>query len=425
MAAITGKNLDSKLLPEPVHFMKYFLPDEIWCHIFSYLDDKSLRNVSVICKLWLGIIRGSEQLSGTVILKSIGLSELQARIATSQWIWERWPSMKTLKIPLKCFLPSTANPRILDMIKSIKFEQCQKLERVVLLNTNCLWTNFGILRELCFDPRDIPFNWSLGHVPFLHISKNVDLEALEEFVEKTKTIQSLSIEVGSNGFEDAILTNGFNPLFRIVSERLESFYIEVGNNYGIHENAKISEVALLTALGQNCPNLRNLLIKHYLPFKEKVDFGRGYHLKNSFSKVEQLHIPKLKYISVLINNSNNLKKLFVECVTLREFYNFDFQNLFRMLHELEKFYICIKIPLKKMKGQHDLKAIIDHSFPKKTEVIVVYNLPGNKYAVLTKLPFQTTQYDQNLTPKLKKTLPWSSTKKYSRSAMTECMNCMN
>ena len=328
MAAITGKNLDSKLLPEPVHFMKYFLPDEIWCHIFSYLDDKSLRNVSVICKLWLGIIRGSEQLSGTVILKSIGLSELQARIATSQWIWERWPSMKTLKIPLKCFLPSTANPRILDMIKSIKFEQCQKLERVVLLNTNCLWTNFGILRELCFDPRDIPFNWSLGHVPFLHISKNVDLEALEEFVEKTKTIQSLSIEVGSNGFEDAILTNGFNPLFRIVSERLESFYIEVGNNYGIHENAKISEVALLTALGQNCPNLRNLLIKHYLPFKEKVDFGRGYHLKNSFSKVEQLHIPKLKYISVLINNSNNLKKLIVECVTLREFYDFDFHNIF-------------------------------------------------------------------------------------------------
>ena len=214
-------------------------------------------------------------------------------------------------------------------------------------------------------------------------------------------------------------------MFRIVSERLESFYLEVGNNNGFHENAKVSEVALLTALGQNCPNLRNLLIKHYLPFKEKVDFGPGYHLKNSFSKVEQLHIPKLKYISVLMNNSNNLKKLIVECVTLREFYNFDFQNLFRMLHELEKFYICIKIPLNKMKGQHDLKSIIDHSFPKKTKVMIVYKLPGNKYAVLTKLPFQTTQYDQNLTPELKKTLPWSSTKKYSRSAMTECINCMN
>ena len=262
-------------------------------------------------------------------------------------------------------------------------------------------------------------------MPFLHISKNVDLEALEEFVKETTTIQSLSIEVGSSGFEDAILTNGFNPLFRIVSKRLESFYLEVGNNNGIHESAKVSEVALLTALGQNCPNLRNLLIKHYLPFKEKVDFGPGYHLKNSFSKVEQLHIPKLKYISVLMNNCNNLKKLIVECVTLREFYNFDFQNLFRMLHELEKFYICIKIPLKKMKAQHDLKSILDQSFPKKTKVMVVYKLPGNKNAVLTKLPFQTTQkYDQNLT-ELKKTLPWSTTKKYSRSAMTECINYMN
>jgi len=113
-------------------------------------------------------------------------------------------------------------------------------------------------------------------------------------------------------------------------------------------------------------------------------------------------------------------KLIVECVTLCEFYDFDFHNIFRMLHELEKFYICIKIPLKKMKGQHDLKSIIDQSFPKKTKVMVVYDLPGNKFSVLTKLPFQTTQkYDQNSTPDLKKALPWSSTKKYSRSAMTE------
>ena len=58
---------------------------------------------------------------------------------------------------------------------------------------------------------------------------------------------------------------------------------------------------------------------------------------------------------------------------------------------------------------------------KKPKVVVVYKLPGNKYAVLTKLPFQTTQYDQKLTPELKKALPWSSTKKYSRSAMTECI----
>jgi hypothetical protein len=78
-----------------------------------------------------------------------------------------------------------------------------------------------------------------------------------------------------------------------------------------------------------------------------------------------------------------------------------------------------------MKGQHDLKSILDQSFPKKTKAIVVYKLPGNKNAVLTKLPFQTTQkYDQNLT-ELKKTLPWSTTKKYSRSAMTECINYMN
>ena len=107
MAAITGKNLDSKLPPEPVHLMRYSLPDEIWCHIFSYLDDKSLRNVSVICKLWFGIIRGNEKFSWHIKMKFTNLEDMSTKITDSKWLRERWPSMRVLEVSLgsQCLIP--------------------------------------------------------------------------------------------------------------------------------------------------------------------------------------------------------------------------------------------------------------------------------------------------------------------------------
>ena len=76
------------------------LPNEIWCHIFLYLDEKSLRTIASICKLFFELVRGNEKLSGCIILKSVPLNDLAIKIKNSEWIWERWPSLKTLKIPI-------------------------------------------------------------------------------------------------------------------------------------------------------------------------------------------------------------------------------------------------------------------------------------------------------------------------------------
>ena len=77
------------------------LPSEIWCHILSYLDEKSLRTIASTCKLFFELVRGNEKLSGCIILKSVTLKDLATNIKNSEWIWDRWPSLKTLKIPLQ------------------------------------------------------------------------------------------------------------------------------------------------------------------------------------------------------------------------------------------------------------------------------------------------------------------------------------
>ena len=83
-------------MAEPV-----FLPVEIWCQIFSYLDQSSIRNVSAACTLFFGIVRGDEKLSGHVILKQINLRQLLTKIKSAEWTWERWPCLKTLEIPIQ------------------------------------------------------------------------------------------------------------------------------------------------------------------------------------------------------------------------------------------------------------------------------------------------------------------------------------
>ena len=89
-----------KGLKEQSQMAKFMLPNEIWCHIFSYLDEKSLRTIASICKVFFDLVRGNEKLSGCIILKSVGLNDLAIKIKNSEWIWERWPSLKTLKIPI-------------------------------------------------------------------------------------------------------------------------------------------------------------------------------------------------------------------------------------------------------------------------------------------------------------------------------------
>ena len=99
----TAKKMESILEASKVFDCN--LPNEIWCEIFSYLD--SLKNVTATCKLWFGIIRGHEKFSGHVKMKFTDLKDLSKTVTDSEWLRERWPSMRVLEVfsPGNQFVP--------------------------------------------------------------------------------------------------------------------------------------------------------------------------------------------------------------------------------------------------------------------------------------------------------------------------------
>ena len=99
------------------------LPNEIWCGIFSYLDKKSLNNITNTCKLWFGMIRDNEKFSGYVKMKFSNLEDMSTKITDSKWLRERWPSMRVLEVSLgsQCLVPHHQK-LFPEMTKIIKLE---------------------------------------------------------------------------------------------------------------------------------------------------------------------------------------------------------------------------------------------------------------------------------------------------------------
>ena len=159
---------------------KFMLPIEIWCRIFSYLDEKSLRTIASSCKLFFELVRGNKKLSGCIILKSVVLKDLATKIKSSEWIWDRWPSLKTLKIPIHfehlTDIDESTEQEVFDLIRNMKFETCSSLEKVVVFN--CCWSiqeysflrkrfpglRHGYLMEFSFHPKNISLIQSLEHI---------------------------------------------------------------------------------------------------------------------------------------------------------------------------------------------------------------------------------------------------------------------
>ena len=96
MGEPTKKIREPKL--EATKKIEFNLPNEIWCGIFSYLDKKSLKNVTNTCKLWFGMIRDNEKFSGYVKMKFTNLEDMSTKITDSAWLRERWPSMGVLEV---------------------------------------------------------------------------------------------------------------------------------------------------------------------------------------------------------------------------------------------------------------------------------------------------------------------------------------
>ena len=107
------------------------LPKEIWCIIFSHLDEKSIRSSSATCKLWFELIRNDLKISSDIYLVNAGLNEFRTILEKSEWMWERWPVLKTLEFGPKIKYSCENEKQAMNIVKSINFKQCETLEKVV------------------------------------------------------------------------------------------------------------------------------------------------------------------------------------------------------------------------------------------------------------------------------------------------------
>ena len=129
-----------------IEFNMENLPNEIWCNVFSRLDEKSVRRATLTCKSWFGLIRNDPNCSRHICLKDHSLKEFLTKIEKSEWIWERWPALKTLEldkavavIELESNMSKAAGfehqlkcpMQAIDLKKQINFKECLSLEKVV------------------------------------------------------------------------------------------------------------------------------------------------------------------------------------------------------------------------------------------------------------------------------------------------------
>ena len=73
----------------------YYLPNEIWCKIFSYLPLAPKKNATATCKLWWRLIREDQKLSGYILISWYNMEEALEKL---QWNWNNWPALKTLEL---------------------------------------------------------------------------------------------------------------------------------------------------------------------------------------------------------------------------------------------------------------------------------------------------------------------------------------
>ena len=353
-------------MAEPV-----FLPVEIWCQIFSYLNQTSIRNVSATCTLFFGIVRGDEKLSGHVILTRINLRQLLTEIECAEWTWERWPCLKTLEIPIQLQYPKHGHAFFSEFdifpipITKLKLEQCPSLDKLLIFN--CAFrlsfdnSNLchGFARKMCLNPSAIPpsFTWeNWTHLEMTQL-KNVNRQTLKQLGEKATQIDRLSIKIESNFFSRDLLEHGFTPMLKEWKNSLTTFEFTLTCENYYYNN-------VLKAVSENCVNLENLYIKNrFLSGEYEVKF-----LEYSFPRLKKLTVPKLQNISAFVNDAKNLANLKVENVTASEFANFDFSSISMRLKCLQNCEILVTTNI--CQDQLDWAKVINENFQPWTKVVI-------------------------------------------------------
>ena len=274
------------------------LPSEIWCNVFSRLDEKSVRSATLTCKNWFGLIPSDPNISGHICLKDHSLKEFLTKIEKSEWIWERWPALKTLELELDMtwqaagFEHQLKCPKqAMDLRKQIDFKEFLSLEKVVFpVHFNL--TDFMDLNEgrislyeeqarvvkihkMCFNPKDEKDTFGIEDIYHISIvALDSDYLALEgctvemfcdtlKFIEKANNIEELKVNSRHRhrkrhrhrheAPEEEKIENAFQNLLKILKNSLKSVTVPNGGHLTIPQY-------FLRPLGENCSNLNSLIL---------------------------------------------------------------------------------------------------------------------------------------------------------------------
>ena len=278
------------------------LPSEILCMIFSYLDEKTLQYATSTCKLWFELIRRETNLSSCVNLRNMNVLEFHQKIENSDWIWSRWPVIKTLEFGIPTLSrdkPFTAK-EAKDLHKFLYFEQCPTLEKVIS-SVSCYLTELlpylhvpvGVVKKLTFNPRIDIESFKIEHVSSLTLVLDVNLSTGNSFEAKAKMKSLLKL----------IADNACN---------LSDLSISISKNY----------LKLEGSLGLLTNSFSNLFKKLYTSLQ-----------------IVKLTVPKLNQIDYISHDCKTTLELCVEHVTLRELRKFDFSSMCLQFQNLTKCYI--------------------------------------------------------------------------------------
>ena len=316
------------------------IPIEILNEIFSYLDGTSKKNASPVCKVWFAIIRTNRKISNHICFGNYGpktLNELQRKIDKSEWIWERWPMLKTLEFG-GCTNISASQTT--DSIKKFNFDQCPPLEKVVLnvdfdleeISPNCR-RKIATVKQLTFDPKMKIESIDMKNITFLILhGSNFDFCNTLKFIGETaKNLNCLDIEL--EPWSEEVFEKGFTPMFQGLSDSLQTVNLDMDIRISDYDLS----CELLKTLSENCSKLANLR------FNLRFNHSRPLPIvKNCFKQLKMLIVPELKFIDALISDTNSLTKLFIEQATMDELRNFDLSTIGKKFKKLKKCYINVR-----------------------------------------------------------------------------------
>ena len=339
------------------------IPKEVLCIIFSYLDRKSVKNVTATCKNWFEIIRGDSKRSSLVCLSCMSLHELDTRITDLDFTLSRWPVLKTIEFRGYYYSYLSVGISVLNKIlkytrRLVNSEDCPSLEKIIVTDSYNLGRvfpqlpNFGTIEEFTFSPT-AEMN---RQIQIEHIT-NLDLVFYLEGDEGKKVSDGLKL-IGESAYNLQEITITFKSCFE-EQHMIQSFKVEF------------------------CQMLKQMTLLKRIP----------------------INVPSLYYVETLFPDLEELTDLFVVSTKFDELKSYDLSIIGLKFKNLRQIHIQVRL-VRALTAEEEhwkrikLPAIVDKIFQNITDVKIVFyrpiDLKGNIETFFTvtkksKMPHHTTK----------------------------------